>query len=238
MNRRLIAAGALAAVGALAVPASSQAATLQINKACYTHFPPPFNTQFPVRTEPIVVAVTGGTPGARFQVAATVPGKGLGSAGSQSGTFDAAGNGTVQITDVFPPGGSIDAISGKAVQLTVQDFGLAGSGPVRGPNALITNLGLTVDTKPRSPRKGRNVRVSGTVFAGQTLYGFIVKPNSRKVLKKFKLGKADGCGYIRKKAIVAPRSYAKGNYRLYVNAGKTLDKEKAIYSSFRIFATF
>jgi hypothetical protein len=54
------------------------------------------------------------------------------------------------------------------------------------------------------------------------------------VLRRIPLGTANACGFATRKAIVAPGSYRPGTYRLYVNAGRSLDKAKAIHSSFRI----
>jgi hypothetical protein len=238
MSRRIPALGiAVLGVAALAVPATASAATLSVNQSCYTHY---LNQKAGAPlSDPIVVSVTGGTPGADFQVAATVPGKGTGSAGSATGTFDAAGNGTAQITDVFPPNITIGPTKGQAVQLSVQDFGTAnaGAGQLDVPvgQTLITTLAMNVSTKPSSPRAHRLVSVSGTAFAGQNIYAFIVKGSSTHVLKRISLGKANICGYASTKAVVAPTNYHTGSYRLYINAGKKLTKSKAIYSSFRIY---
>ena len=64
------------------------------------------------------------------------------------------------------------------------------------------------------------MRVSaGRAFARKTLYGFVTKPGSGKVLRRVKLGKANVCGYVKTKEVVAPRGSGGGNYVLYVNAG-------------------
>jgi hypothetical protein len=230
MPRRTSLLGAAAGAAVLlAIPATASAVTGTISQPCYSHIPLK-------GSDPVVVALTGGTPGANYLVYATVPGKGSGSAGSVSGTFDEAGNATASITDVFPPGGSIDPIKGRAITLAVKDYGVAGDA-VETPlgQTLITNIALDVKTKPRNPRSARKVTVSGTPFAGQPVYGFITKGSSNRVLRRFSLGTGDVCGYTSKKAVVAPTNYAAGTYKLYVNAGAKLNKSAAIQSGFRIY---
>jgi hypothetical protein len=211
----------------LAVPASAAAVTATVNQPCYTHIP----TR---GSQPVVVSLTGGTPGANFLVSATVPGKGTGSAGSVNGTFDAAGNGSAEITDVSPPSGTIDATRGQRIDLSVADFG-AGGVDVPVGSTLVTNLAMTVSSKPISPRARRLVRVSGAPFAGQHVYGFVTKPHGNRVLRRVSLGKGDVCGYTQAKAVVAPADFKVGTYRFYINAGKKLNTHTAIYESFQIF---
>lgn len=228
MSRRTSYLGVAASAALLlAAPAAASAVTGTISKPCYTHIPTK-------GTEPVVVTLAGGTPGAGYVIAATVPGKGLGSAGSNSGNFDAAGNAVTQITDVFPPSGSIDPIKGQPIVITVKDFGVPAvvDNPIG--TTLITNLAMDVATTPRNPRKKRKITVSGTPFARQVLYGFVVKGTSKKILRRISLGTADGCGYVSAKGVVAPKSNRTGTYRFYVNAGPTLKKPLALFSSFRI----
>ena len=226
MSPRTI-AGLLVAAGALiAAPSASAAVTATLDQACYTHVP----TQ---GSDPIVATLTGGTPGAGFVLAAQAPGKPTGSSGSASGTFDAAGNATAQITDISPPSGTIGPTRGQAVSLTVQDFGAGGAEQPVG-QTLVTNLALSVASRPTSPRAHRRVSVSGRPFAGQRLYGFVVKGTSRRVLRRLSLGTANECGFVTSRQIVAPRSFAPGSYRLYVNVGRTLDKSRALGSRFSI----
>ena len=234
---RPIAALAVLAGAALSLTTgavASAAVTGTVTKPCYLHVPT-------TGTEPIVVTLAGGTPGAHFIVKATSPGKGLGSAGFVDGTFDAAGNGTAQLTDVFPPSGSIGPIKGEPLVLTAQDFGTVAA-PVPTPvdvpvaTTLITNFAMDVSSSPRSPRARRAITVSGTIFAGQKLYGFVVKGTNPKVLRRLSLGTADGCGYLKSKGVVAPKSFRRGSYRFYVNAGPKLNKKLAIGSGFRIGA--
>lgn len=228
MSRRTSYLGVAAGAALLlAAPAAASAVTGTIAKPCYSHIPTK-------GTEPIVVTLAAGTPGAGFVVAATVPGKGLGSAGSASGNFDAAGNAVTQISDVFPPSGSIDPIKGEPIVITVKDFGVPAvvDNPIG--TTLITNLSMDVSSSPRSPRAHRKITVSGTPFAGRAVYGFVVKGTSKHVLRRISLGAADGCGYVSAKGIVAPKSYRKGTYRFYINAGPTLNKPLALFSTFRI----
>jgi hypothetical protein len=228
MSRRTSFLGvAASAAFLLAVPAAASAVTGTIAKPCYSHLPTK-------GTEAIIVTLAGGTPGAGFVIAATVPGKGLGSAGSNSGNFDPAGNAITQIKDVFPPSGSIDPIKGEPIVITVKDFGVPTvvDNPIGA--TLITNLAMDVATTPRSPRKKRVITVSGTPFAGQALYGFVVKGTSKKVLRRVSLGTADGCGYVSAKGIVAPKGFRTGTYRFYINAGPTLNKPSALFSTFRL----
>src|SRR3954447_8609879 len=230
---RLALPASVAALTALALaPAVADAApTLTLDKPCYAHVP----TR---GSEPIVATIAGGTPGADFTLAATAPGKGTGSAGSASGTFDAAGNAVAQIADVSPPSGTIDPSSGEKVQLSIQDFG-GGAAETPVGNALVTNIAITVAATPNNPRKRRLLRVSGGgTFAGQTLYGFVVKPGSSRVLRRFRVGKANGCGYASTRAVVAPRSFRSGAYRVYVNAGRKLNKKLAVAYAFSITRTF
>ena len=98
---------------ALAVPASTFAVTGSANKACYSHVPTN-------GSEPVVVSLTGGVPGTGFVVAATIPGKAEGTAGSTSGTYDAAGNATAVITDIRTPSGTIDPVKGGTIALSVR----------------------------------------------------------------------------------------------------------------------
>jgi hypothetical protein len=228
MTRRTSLIGAAVATAAVAFPSAAMAVTGTISAPCYSHI-------VAQGSQPVVVGLTGGTPGAGFVMAATAPGKGLGSQGSTSGTFDAAGNALATITDIFPPSGSIDPLKGDVVAITIKDFGVTPTVDTLLGQTLITNLGLDVSTTPRNPRAKRTVRVSGTPFAAKKLYGFVVKGTSRKILKRFSIGTGNVCGYASTKAVVAPKTFKKGTYRLYVNAGTKLDKPNAIMSGFRIF---
>lgn len=230
MSHRFGVGAVVGAAVSLAVPATAAAVTGTISAPCYSHVP----TR---GTQPVVVSLSGGTPGADYIVAATVPGKGTGSAGSTDGTFDAAGNAIAQITDVFPPNGTIDPTKGQQIQISAQDFGAGGVDTPIG-TTLITNIAMDVADHPTSPRKRRRVRVSGTPFANRHVYAFVVKGKSRHVLRRISLGKADVCGFVSHKGVVAPRPVHYGKYRLYVNAGRKLNKSKAIHMSFRIFRRY
>src|SRR5687767_1768691 len=98
---------------ATAGPASA-APTATLNQECYAHLPGR-------GSEPIVVTLAGGTPGADFSL--TARGGGGGTAGSTSGTFDAAGNALAQIDGVTPPSGTTKPTKGQALAIVLQDFG-------------------------------------------------------------------------------------------------------------------
>lgn len=217
----------------IALPTTADAAvTGVVSKKCHSHIPAG-------NSEPVVVTLSGGTPNAGFVLAATVPGRGTGSAGSTSGTFDATGSAVATITSVSLPGGSINPSKGRKIDLSVKDFGAAPDGlETQLGSTLVTNLTMAVDSGPRSARAKRLVSVSGTPFANQALSAFITKTNSTRVLKRIPLGRANVCGYADALAVVAPPSRAPGKYRLYVNAGTRLVKSKALYYTFSITRRF
>jgi hypothetical protein len=201
------------------------APTVTVDQTCYAHLPGR-------GSEPILATITGGTPGADF--ALTARGKGGGTAGSTSGTFDGAGNAQARIDGVTPPSGTSQPTKGQELQLSIQDFGAGGTDtPVA--KTLITNISMQVAAKPRNPKLRRKIRVSaGRTFAGETLYGFVTKPGSGRVLRRIRLGKANVCGFASTRAVVAPRGSGAGDFVLYVNAGRRLNKERAIGFRFRI----
>lgn len=226
----LLGAAAGAAAVALAAPAAGLAAAVTVDRACYANV-------IGGGSQPVVASVTGGTPGARFQVIATVPGKGEGSAGSNTGTFDAAGNGFTAIENVSAFGAGISPTAGRKIDISVKDFGNGVLAP--GPSPRVTNIAADVSSKPRNPRRSRKVRASaGSAFAGKRIYGFVTKGTSRRVLRRVSLGKANVCGYVSRKAVIAPRNYRTGTYRLYINPGKKLSKRNAILYQFRIFRRY
>lgn len=224
---RLLAALAGAAAVTAAAPAAAGAATVTVDKPCYGKIPLG-------GSEPVVATITGGTPGGRFQLIFSVPGGASGSAGSQSGDFDAAGNAVVTYQGIRPPRTTIDPSKGQTIDVSVTDFAAGGVEQPSG-SFKVTTIALDVATRPGNPRAKRAVKVSGTPFANRVVYGFITKPGSSKVLKRFRIGKGNVCGYAERRAVVAPTRYRTGNYRLYVNAGPKLDKPRAISSAFRIF---
>lgn len=217
-------AGAVATTAAIS--ASADAATVSLNKPCYGKIPLG-------ASEPVVATITGGTPNGRFQLIFSVPGKASGTAGSQSGDFDAAGNAVVTYEGIHPPRTTIDPSRGQTINVSITDYGAGGVEQPAG-SFKVTTVALDVATRPSNPRRKRAVKVSGTPFADQTLYGFVTKSNSSRVLRKFKIGKGNACGYAERRAVVAPRSYRTGSYRLYVNTGSKLNKDLALWSSFRI----
>lgn len=214
--------GATVASLCLAAPALA-APAVALDQACYAHLPGR-------GSEPIVATLTGGTPGAGFLL--TARGKGGQAAGSTSGTFDAAGNAVAQIDGIRPPSGTTKPTKGQEIQVVVQEDGGA---ETPGATALVTNIAMQVSPRPRNPRLARRVRVSaGRAFARKTLYGFVTKPGSGRVLRRIRLGRANVCGFASTRAVVAPRGQGGGSYVLYVNAGPRLDKERAVGFGFRI----
>jgi hypothetical protein len=228
LTRRTALLGALASTVVLAVPAAASATTITLDQACYSHVPIG-------DSQPVVVTLTGGTPGARFLLSAFRGGDVNRTADSTTGTFDAAGNATATLTNVHASESGIEPLKGEKVQFAVHDYGIPGSTdvPVAG-EALLTNIALDVSVKPLSPSKPRRVTVSGSPLANQKLYGFIVKGKGTKVLRRISLGTSNVCGYATAKAVVAPTNLKSGTYTLYVNAGTKLDKAKAVSGSFRI----
>jgi len=204
---------------------AAAAPSVTLDQACYANLPGR-------GSEPIVAQISGGTPGGEFTL--TARGRNGATAGSTSGTFDAAGNALAGIENVSPPSGTTNPTKGEALEISIQDFG-AGTPDTPVASTLITNISMAIAAKPRNPKLRRTVRVSaGRAFARKTLYGFVTKPGSGKVLRRVKLGKANVCGYAKAKEIVAPRGSGGGSYVLYVNAGPRLDKDRAIAFSFRI----
>ncbi len=228
----LLTSAAGAAALALTAPAVGSAATVTVDRSCYAHVL--FGN---AGSQPVIASVTGGTPGARFQVIATVPGKGEGSAGSNTGTFDAAGNGVTSIENVTAFGAGISPTAGRKIDISVKDFGNGVLTP--GPSPRVTNVAADVSSKPTNPRRARKVRASaGSAFANKQIYGFVTKGTSRKVLRRVSLGKGNACGYVSRKAVIAPKNYRTGTYRLYINPGKSLSKRNALLYQFRIFRRY
>lgn len=223
---RPLLAPTLACLALLATSASAWAVpTVRLDRSCYAHLPGK-------GSEPVVATITGGTPNADFIL--TANGRN-GAAGSTAGTFDLDGNATAQIDGITMPSGSINPSKGESLSFTIQDFGGDGA-EVPVATAKVTNIAITIASKPVNPRKARLIRASaGGAFANKTLYGFITKRGSSKVLKRFRVGRANGCGFISKRAVVAPPSRRPGNYVLYINAGPRLSKPNALAFTFRIF---
>lgn len=238
-SRRQLAGGAIVAVAALAAPMAASAGSAQAAitasglQRCYSGVP--LHQQATITAQ-----FAGGTPGDTFMFIATVPGKGSGSAGSSDGdtTFDALGNGTASITNVFPPGDAIGPLAGRKVNLSVEDFGAAGDVTTQLGSVLISNIALDVSETPRSPRKKRMIKLSGTPFAGKKVYGFVTNKKGTKVLHRFYVGRGNVCGYTKRKTSLFPKHYKRGSYRLYVNAGKKLNKKRALGEKFSITRIF
>jgi hypothetical protein len=222
---------ALAVAGvALAVPAAAHAGSITFDKACYVHIPPPFGHS---ETMPINVSVAGGTPGGDFQVVLNG-----GKSGSETGTFDATGNGVAQIQSVFPPSGSIEPLSGDTLPVTVHDF--ASGTDIATGSTLITNAAIQVARKPINPYRKRVIRVSGLtpLFGPGPLYAsFVSGFSGTHVVKTVKLGTPNGCGYLRTKKVLPPR-HGVHKWAMYVHVGRALDKSKSLKYAFRVYRRF
>jgi hypothetical protein len=224
----LAAVPAVALLGLVAVPAASSAATITPSAPCYSTL---FQNS-KLSYQPMTGTITGGTPGGRFQIFG-VGGK----ASDMVGNFDAAGNAAYTITSYSNPG--INPSAGRSVELQVTEFLPGGSQVTGAASVKVSTISADVESRPSNPRRARVVRASGTPFANQKLYGFVVRgKSSSRVLKRISLGTANVCGYVRTKAVVAPNNYRTGSYRLYINAGKSLKKSKAIAYSFSITRHF
>lgn len=220
---------AAAILGLAAIPAAGSAATIAPSAPCYaTSYDQSRPSGERLQWQPMTGTISGGTPGGRFQIYG-VGGK----AGSQVGNFDAAGNASYTITSYSSPG--ISPSAGRTVRLEVTEF-VNGTSPVTGAvDVKVSTLAVDVASRPSSPLRKRVVRVSGTPFAGQQLYGFVVRgKKGSRVLKRISLGRANACGYARTRAVVAPSRYRTGTYSLYINPGKKLKKSSAVGYSFRI----
>ena len=228
----LMGAAAGAVIGATVPTAALATPVAAISQPCYSH-------AYPGGSQPAVITLTGGIPNARFLVAASYPGyaPGSGTAGSTTGTFDAAGNATATIENLSPRKSGIEPVKGETVTFTVQEYTPENPSPapVVIGTTLITNAAIDVSTTPRQPNRPRRIAVSGSAFANQKLTGFVVRGKGSRVLRKIQLGKGDICGYVSRKAVVAPRNYSTGTYTLYVNPGGKLNKSKALAYSFRIY---
>jgi hypothetical protein len=225
MSRPTLALLALpaAACALLAGPAVAAAApTASVLLPCHS------NSPLGSGDEPIEVALAGGAPGTPFRLLATLPGGAAGGVGSVTGTYDAAGDATARIARLGGIGTGVTP--GRDVLLSVVDT----AGTTAVAETTVTNF--TVDVAGRPARAGarRVVRVSGTPFAEQRVYAFLVRGASSKVLRRVALGTADACGYLRRSVVVAPRNLAVGRYRVYVNAGPKLQRRDGVYDRFRV----
>lgn len=234
MSRRITALAASGVALGLVLPAAASAGTLTTNQGCYTHVP---LAKTSVKTQPIVVSITGGTPGANFQVRA---GRKVadGGSGSTTGTFDGAGNAQAAIADVFPPSGSISALKGDTVHLAVHDF--ATGADIATGTTKITNAAIDVARKPTSPYRTRTIRVSGLtpLYGGGTLYGSYVSGRTgKKVVKRVKLGHPNACGYLKVKRVLPPRR-GPHTWTLFVHKGKALKKSQSLAYSFKVYRRY
>jgi hypothetical protein len=228
----LAAAPSLAVLALAAVPAAGQASTIAPAQQCVSSL---FDSSA-VRTsyQPMTGTISGGVPGGRF----TISGKG-GQASFFSGTFDAAGNAAYSITSYGSSG--IKPSKGRTVTLEVSE-------PINGVSTVTgqTNIKKSVValdfdiTSPRRLSAKRSVKVSGTPFAGKTVYAFVVRgTKGKKVLRKVSLGKTNACGYTsRKVSLFRTSRPSTGTYTVYLNAGSKLNKSASIYKRISVYRRF
>src|SRR5688500_1680790 len=104
LPRLLVAAAAPLAVSLSIAGTAAAAPAVTLDQACYAHLPGR-------GSEPILASLTGGPPGGECLL--TARGKGGGTAGSTSGTFDDAGNAVARIDNVAPPSGTTQPTKGQ-----------------------------------------------------------------------------------------------------------------------------
>jgi hypothetical protein len=217
--------GATLAVG-VALPASAGAAPVISGLApCYTAVPPHGVPAIPI-------ALSGGTPGDTFQVDISNPKAGEGSLGDAQGSFDAHGNGTTTLTDTYPPNGSIDPSPGQRANLSVLDFTPNGTVDTPAGSVLITNLALNLGFVGFGGNRASTLTVSGTPFAHKKLYAFVV--HNRRIVRRFYVGRANVCGYAKRRVTLVPRHTPRGRYQLYVNAGPKLNRRESLSQKYRV----
>lgn len=220
----LAAVPAIAALGLVALPAAASASAIAPANSCVASAFNPKTSK--LSYQPMTGTITGGTPGGPF----TISGKD-GEASFFSGTFDAAGNAQYSITSFATASNGIKPSKGETVTLQVNEP-INGTPTVTGETKIKkTNVALDFDiSSPRRLSAKRTVTVSGTPYAGKTVYAFVVKGKAgSKVVRRISLGKSDACGYTRRKvAIFASSRPSTGNYTVYVNTGKKLNKDLAI----------
>jgi hypothetical protein len=230
MTRSPFAALLIGAISLIA-PAVASAGTLTVSAPCFTHFPA---TSAMVKTQPIGLTITGGTPGGDFQVSAgaTTPD---GSSGSTTGTFDASGNATAALTDVFPPGGSINPLKGRTLVLSVHDF--ITETDIATATTQITNAAVEVASTPSNPYRKRLMTISGLtpLFGAGTLYGSYTSGyTGHTAIKTVKLGTPNACGYLAVHRVLPPR-HGVHKWTLYVHVGKAFHRADSLVYKFQVF---
>ncbi|MDX8153140.1 hypothetical protein SK069_16200 [Patulibacter brassicae] len=213
LRRTALALPVAALAAATVVPTVASAATITPSKPCYVRVP----TQ---ASETMNFALSGGTPGGRWQVYGV-----NGKAGSVTGSFDGAGNATASLVNSFSTG-SISPSAGRTIEIRVREFGPNGSLDTGSTKVKVTNLALDLANRPRGAYSKRVWRVSGlteTLTGSKTVYATWKKGS--KTVKRTRLGRANACGYVRVKKSAIPRSGGR-SFTLYVHAGSRLDTSK------------
>jgi hypothetical protein len=230
MNKNIwrLAAGGAVTAGLLAIPAGALATpTLAAPLAACYEAPAPH----PIAS--IGVSLTGGGPGDTFQFSFGKNTPGDGSYGFASGTFDASGNSTVSVTNVFPPTVDAPTAGNKIYAWTTEISAADGTNTVTAlGSTLVTNRAIDLGPAFVDGSKPRFVTSSGLALANQKVYGFIV--HRSKVVRRIYLGKGNVCGYTRAKLVLIPKNSAQGAYIFYANAGPKLNKKTAISKSYSV----
>jgi hypothetical protein len=224
---QVTAVGAVAG-GLLAIPAGAAAApVLSAPLApCYTQIPPKGVPSIPV-------SISGGGAGDGFVLEFSDPKGGLGSLNSLGGTFDANGDASLTVTDTYGPTETIDPNPGQLVDVSVNETMPDGSQPDTPlGTTLFTNQALSLGFSYSSNDKPHPISVSGTQFANQSLYAFVV--HRSKVVARVSLGKGNVCGYATRKYSLISKHTPAGKYILYVNAGTKLNKTAALSQAYTV----
>lgn len=222
-----------ASAALLAIPTSAGATTATFDQKCYTK-PAHGNAQ------PVNISISGATPGDSLSFTAEAPGKPMGSLGSSSTPAAVGADGTASdsIANLGVPNGTSNPTRGQTVEIKAIDTPAGGGAQTTSVlgSIKVTTLAMSVASKPASPTQARAVTISGWPFAGQKMYAFVTDPKARKTYKRMYLGRADTCGYISHKEVIAPSHYKDGHYRLYVEAAtKFTTKKSRLYYPFQIY---
>ena len=181
----------------------------------------------------------GGTPGDTYLLGAayTTNGHQVSDLGGIS-RFNATGQSRASLSAFSPPGDPTDAASpGAKVKLSVKELTSGGAKTYPLGTTEATVQALTVNfANPTDSQTARDVAVSGTRFAHQPVYGFITAAGSTQVLRSFRLGTGNACGYVTRAEDVSPTTAAAGSFELYVNAGAKLNPTAALSKKFSISA--
>jgi hypothetical protein len=223
-----LAMGVVAVAGALALPASASAditVSTQLPSCIWTH------SNFGTTT--LSYTLSGGTPGAEYLTHMELPG-GQGAQGDAGGTFDASGTAAITLKGIYPPDSSMPTKSYKETIVVSQSDETATTPYTPVASLLVSSDAVEIPTSPFNMHKTRLISASGQTLANKSVTGFVTNKAGTKVLKRFALGKANVCGYVARKEVVAP-GRLNGNFRLYVDPGTKFNKKLAVSATFGVF---